>query len=251
VTSRPLIGVTKPDRGDLGAFWAVRVALLLAGARSLALTATAPGETLTLDGLVLAGGVDVHPSLFQTAPMADRPYDHARETMELVWLRRAWASDLPTLGICRGAQLMNVAAGGTLHLDLARTFPQTRYPSHWLEQIHFRKRVLLEPGSLLAAIAGGDEMRVNSIHSQAADRPGRGLRASAHETNGSIQAIEDPSRRFWLGVQFHPEFLIHHRQCRRIFRAFAAAAAGARMRRLHAGQNAGASEWCERAGNVP
>lgn len=230
---RPLIGITKPDRGDMAAFWAMRLALALAGARTRELTAEAPGEALALDGLMLGGGSDVHPSLFRAAPKAGYPYDLEREAMELAWLRRAWAEDMPTLGVCRGAQLMNVAAGGTLHLDMAETFPETRYPSHWLEQVHFRKRVILEPGSLLAAIVGGDELRVNSIHSQAASHLGEGLRASARETNGAIQAIEAPSRRFWLGVQFHPEFMIYRRRCRRIFQAFVVAAAGfARTSRL-------------------
>jgi putative glutamine amidotransferase len=223
---RPLIGVTKPDRGDMAAFWAARLALALAGARSRALTAEAPGETLALDGLMLGGGSDVHPSLFRAAPKVRYPYDLKREAMELTWLRRAWAEDLPTLGVCRGAQLMNVAAGGALHLNMAETFPGTRYPSHWLEQIHFRKRIILEPGSRLAAIVGRDELRVNSIHSQAASHLGEGLTVCARETNGAIQAIEAPARRFWLGVQFHPEFLIYRRRYRRIFQAFVAAAAG-------------------------
>jgi putative glutamine amidotransferase len=231
-----LIGVTKPDRGGVAAFWAARLALALAGARTRALTADTPGETLALDGLMLAGGSDVHPSLFRAAPKASYPYDRKREAMELAWLRRAWAEDLPTLGVCRGAQLMNVAAGGTLHLDMAKTFPQTRYPSHWLEQIHFRKRVVLEPGSRLAAIVGGDQLHVNSIHSQAVSHLGEDLRVSARETNGAIQAIEAPSRRFWLGVQFHPEFLIYRRRCLRIFRAFVDAAAEFAATRAAPGQ---------------
>lgn len=223
--TRPLIGVTKPDRGDRAAFWAARLALALAGAQSLALTAETPREGLALDGLMLGGGSDVHPPLFRAAAKTGYAYDLAREAMELAWLRRAWAEDLPTLGVCRGAQLMNVAAGGALHLDLAETYPETRYPSHWLEQVHFRKQVILEPGSRLAAIVGDKPLEVNSIHSQAASDLGQGLKVSAREANGAIQAIEAPSRRFWLGVQFHPEFLIYRRRFRRIFQAFVAAAA--------------------------
>jgi putative glutamine amidotransferase len=225
VTDRPLIGVTKPVRGDLGAFWAARMALFLAGARSVALTAEAPGETLTLDGLMLGGGSDVHPSLFGAAPKPDYAYDREREAMEMAWLRRAWDADMPTLAICRGVQMMNVAAGGSLHMDMSEAFGPERYPDHWLEQVHFRKDVRLEPDSLLARIVGDGPLSVNSLHNQAPDEAGVGLQVSAREPNGAIQAIEAPNRRFWLGVQFHPEFLIYLRRYRRIFEALVAAAA--------------------------
>jgi putative glutamine amidotransferase len=178
-----------------------------------------------LDGLLLSGGSDVHPVLFQSPPKAGYAYDLPREAMEIAWLRQAGAADLPTLGVCRGAQLMNVVAGGALHMDLAEAFEDTRYPSHWLEQIWFRKRARIVAPSRLADIVGDEDLWVNSVHSQAVDRLGEGLTISACETNGAVQAIEDPGRRFWLGVQFHPEFLIHRRRCRAIFEAFTAAAA--------------------------
>jgi putative glutamine amidotransferase len=221
---RPLIGVTKAEDGDLVPFVCGWLSLWLSGARPVMITAGSPRDDVRLDGLLLGGGADVHPALFETAPKRDYAYDMAREATELTWLRRAQAMDLPTLGICRGAQLMNVAAGGTLHMDLAATFQDTRYPSHWLEQIFFRKRVGVEPGSRLGEILGVTELRVNSIHQQAVGRLGEGLQIGAVEPGGAIQAIENPVRRFWIGVQFHPEFLFYRARCRRIFKAFVAAA---------------------------
>jgi putative glutamine amidotransferase len=106
-------------------------------------------------------------------------YDLARDQMELAWLRHAQEQDLPTLGICRGAQFMNVAAGGGLHLDVAEAFTEARFPQHWFEQAYFRKRVVLEPGTRLHAIVGADAIWVNSIHSQAVHGLGGGLRISA------------------------------------------------------------------------
>jgi putative glutamine amidotransferase len=225
---RPLIGVTKPDRGDLPSFWATVLALRLCGARVISVTARAPGVALSLDGLLLSGGRDVHPSRFETAPKAGYRYDDDREAMELDWLARARSADLPTLAICRGAQLMNVAAGGALHMNVADTFRAARYPSHWLEQLWFRKTAEVAPGSRLAGIVGPGDLRINSFHSQAVERLGGGLRVSAREIDGAVQAIEDPTRRFWLGVQFHPEFLLHHRRARALFEAFVSAA-----RRFH------------------
>ena len=237
IASRPLIGITRPDAGDGLSYGCAWLSLWLSGARPVAIRARAPREDLPLDGLMLAGGGDVHPALFADAPKVGYPYDLGREAMELSWLRRARAADLPTLGVCRGAQLMNVAAGGALHMDVAAAFPRTRYPGHWLEQLVFRKPVRVAPGSCLAASAGDEDLWVNSIHRQAIERLGEGLVVTAQEPNGAIQAIEDPSRRFWLGLQFHPEFLFYRRRTRRIFRAFVQAAA--RHRAARAGAAAG------------
>ncbi len=230
-SDRPLIGLTRPDGGDEAAFQAASLALRLSDARVIPLTARTPYEDVALDGLMLGGGADVHPPLFETAPKAAYPYDLAREVMELGWLSRAWAQDMPALGVCRGAQLMNVGAGGALHMDLAAAFQESRYPDHWLEQIWFRKPVRIEPGSRLAAILGPEPLHVNSIHNQAVERLGEGLTISARETNGAVQAIEAPGRRFWLGVQFHPEFMFYRRRFRRLFEAFVAAARDFRRRR--------------------
>lgn len=217
---RPLIGITQANRGDRASLWAARLALALAGGRSVVLTADQPGEATKLDGLMLSGGSDVHPHRFQAAPKSNYSYDLDREAMELAWLARAWKADLPTLGICRGAQLLNVAAGGDLHLDIAQAFPGAGYPTGWLRRSVFRKRVIVTPDSRLAEIVGAGDLSVNAFHSQAVSRVGTGLRVSAREANGAIQAIEAPSRRFWLGVQFHPELLIQHHRFRRIFEAF-------------------------------
>jgi putative glutamine amidotransferase len=231
MSRRPLIGVTKGEDGDLTGFACAWISLWLSGARPVAITAGAPREALEIDGLLLGGGSDVHPSLFETLPKEGYAYDRPREAVELDWLRRAAAADLPTLGVCRGAQLMNVAEGGALHMDLADTFRETHYPESWLEQLYFRKSIRVEPDTRLAAILGRAELKVSSIHKQAVGRVGEGLVVSARERNGAIQAVENPRRRFWLGVQFHPEFLFYREPFRRLFRAFVAEAALYRQRR--------------------
>jgi putative glutamine amidotransferase len=226
--ARPLIGVTKPNHGDRVSFWAACLALRQSGARTMAITADHPGEDIRIDGLLLGGGTDVHPSRFDMKPKPGYAYDERRDAMELAWVRRAHAQDLPTLGICRGAQFLNVAAGGGLHMDVTDAFTETRYPQHWFEQAYFRKRVMIEPASQLHAIVGADTLWVNSIHRQAVHALGQGLRIAAREENGAIQAIEDPSKRFWLGLQFHPEFMVYRTKIRRIFSAFVAAAAASK-----------------------
>jgi putative glutamine amidotransferase len=221
---RPIIGVTKPARGELASFWAVAWAVWLAGGRPRRMSALQGASLAGVDGLVLTGGPDVHPPRFQEAPKPDYAYDHAREGFELGLIAAALAADTPVLGICRGAQLMNVAAGGSLHMDVAERFHPTPYPRNRLTQLHFRKRIEIAPHSQLAAITGRNRLWVNSIHSQAIDRLGAGLVASAREPNGVVQAIERPTSRFYVGVQFHPEFLIYRRPFRRLFGALVAAA---------------------------
>jgi putative glutamine amidotransferase len=222
---RPLIGVTKPNRGDRASFSAACLALELSGARTVAITADRPGASIGIDGLLLGGGTDIHPALFGMEPKPGYAYDRDRDEMELSWVGRAYGGDLPTLGICRGAQFLNVAAGGGLHLDVAEAFTRTRYPQQWLEQAYFRKQIIIEAGSKLRSIVGADRLWVNSIHKQAIHTLGGGLVVCAKEIDGAVQAIEDPSKRFWLGVQFHPEFMFYRAQIRRIFSAFIKAAA--------------------------
>jgi putative glutamine amidotransferase len=221
---RPLIGVTKPNQGDRLSFWAAGLALRLSGARTIAVTADRPGEHVGIDGLLLGGGTDIHPARFDRTPKPGYPYDVGRDEMELAWARRAFERDLPTLGICRGAQLLNVAAGGGLHMDVTHAYTQTRYPQHWLEQAYFRKRVAVTPASRLRAIVGAGALWVNSVHRQAIEALGEGLIVAAREVNGAVQAIEHPARRFWVGVQFHPEFMLYRADMRRIFEAFVQAA---------------------------
>ena len=227
---RPTIGVTRPSVGDLLSYLAIALAVRLAGGRAVRLS-SGRWEGVQLDGLVLSGGSDVFPGRFQTRPKRDYRYDHEREQMELALLERALAEDLPILGICRGAQLMNVAAGGSLHMDVARRFHPTPYPRHWFRQMHFRKAVAIAPGSRLHAILGCERLWVNSIHSQAVDRLGEGLTICAREANGVAQAIERTDRPFCIGVQFHPELLLHRRAFRRLFKALVLAAQAHRARR--------------------
>lgn len=229
---RPLIGVTKPSHGDALSFLVVCLALWLAGARTVRLVRPPGAMNGALDGLLLGGGSDVYPASFHP-PKAGYDYDLERQALELDWIARASESDLPVLGICRGAQLINVAAGGSLVLDLAATYNARRYPRHWLRQAYFRKRIQIARGSRLGEITGVSELWVNSVHRQAVGDLGAGLAVAATEDNGVIQAIEAPRCAFFIGVQFHPELLIYKGPVRRLFAAFVDAARA--YRRAQAG----------------
>ncbi|PVM83413.1 gamma-glutamyl-gamma-aminobutyrate hydrolase family protein [Caulobacter endophyticus] len=226
---RPTIGVTLPDRGDTLPWLAMKLAIWLAGGRAVRVTAKAPRDPRTIDGLVFGGGSDIYPLTFEGRPKDGYRYDLARGDMEASWGLAARRHGLPVLGVCRGAQMLNVIAGGTLHMDLS-SFQGADLTPNWWEPLTVRKPVKLRKRSRLAAIVGKDRLMVNIIHQQAIDRVGAGLVVAAREPNGIIQAIEDPSRPFWIGVQYHPELMIYRKTHRQLFRALVEAARDGRAR---------------------
>jgi putative glutamine amidotransferase len=158
-----------------------------------------------LDGLVLAGGVDVDPTTYGASALSttDAPNEE-RDAFELALARRALERDIPLLGICRGMQVMNVAAGGTLHQHL---------PDVVHNDVHRRTigvfadhDVRLDDGSLAARAAGETVHPSKSHHHQAVDALGEGFVVTGWSAEDDLpEAIEDPARRYALGVQWHPE----------------------------------------------
>ncbi len=183
--------------------------ILLAGGEPVRLTPDAVGDfeaaLAGLDGLLLTGGGDIDPAQYGQVMAGTDPASiyPERDRLELGLTRAAFARGLPTLGVCRGIQVMNVALGGSLiqhhdnHTGDANTFNQPRpHP------------VQIAPGTLLdRTLACGPLLHTNSYHHQALSSAGLapGLIASAHALDGIIEAIESPDHPWFLGVQWHPE----------------------------------------------
>jgi putative glutamine amidotransferase len=222
---RPLIGVTLPDTQAHIPWLCLRLAVWLAGGQAICLRPHSTTYHEPVAGLILGGGTDLYPKLYRGEIKSAYDYDYPRDHMERVWLERAERRGLPLLGICRGAQLLNIVRGGTLYVDVRRLYAAADYPSGTLARVLYRKTIVVEDNSLLARILGCRICRVNSMHSQAVDRVGAGLVVTARDRNGVPQAIEDTRQAFWLGVQFHPEFLLHLPRQRRLFQALVRAAA--------------------------
>ena len=161
-------------------------------------------ETLgAVDGMVFSGGSDLDPELYDEEPHEETfGIVPERDRAELALLEAALARDMPVLAVCRGSQVLNVARGGDLvqHLpDVVGDDKHKHTPGAFADH-----DVTLEPGTRLAELLG-DRAAVKSHHHQGFGRVGDGLRVAAHAEDGTIEAVEDPSHRFALGVLWHPE----------------------------------------------
>ncbi len=162
-----------------------------------------------LDGICLSGGPDLDPQTYDRDPHPELgPTEPDLDRFELAVARRADAREMPILAICRGTQALNIVRGGILHQHLPEISTEIahRQRTGGDQTSH---AVAVEPGSRLATVLGGSELDVNSFHHQAIDRLGEGLVVSARAPDGTIEGIEDPSRRFLIGVQWHAETLLH------------------------------------------
>jgi putative glutamine amidotransferase len=213
--ARPLIGITTYVTPAKWSYWELEAALVpadyvhaveRAGGRALLVPPSGDGleETLeALDGIVFSGGSDLDPEFY-----GQEPHDETfgvvrkRDSAELALLEGALARDLPVLAICRGSQVLNVARGGDLvqHLpDVIGDEKHKHTPGTFADH-----DVSVEEGTRLASLLG-DRAPVKSHHHQGLGRVGDGLRVAAHAEDGTIEAVEDPDRRFVVGVLWHPE----------------------------------------------
>ena len=164
-----------------------------------------------LDGLCLSGGPDLHPASYGAEPDEHLgPTEPEADAFELALARRAAARGMPVLGVCRGMQVMNVAAGGTLHQHL----PGHRQTAPGDRTTH---SVRVRRDTRLRSLVGAAKLDVNSFHHQAPDRIGRGLHVSALSIDGVVEGLEDPGARFHVGVQWHAECLVDRREQRGLF----------------------------------
>jgi putative glutamine amidotransferase len=191
------------------------------------------GEALTgVDGLLLTGGDDVSPERYGEAPHSTVVEDRARDEFEVGLVAEARQRNLPLFAICRGIQLLNVAAGGTLVQDIPSQVSgalnhNLTVPPH--QSYDLAHEIWIEKDSMLARLMGerllgNDTCEVNSRHHQAVKAVAVGFRVSATAPDGVIEAIEDPAARFCLGVQWHPENFWRTGEFRPLYEGFLEAA---------------------------
>ncbi len=217
--ARPLIGITgrRTTAAVIGApagfsdapleayLSEYATSLLRAGGLPVHLPMDAPADELVarLDGVVIVGGDDVDPRRYGQAPGPHTlAVDPERDEFESAVIESALRRGVPLLGICRGAQLLNVVRGGTLrqHLPLGEGESHGSYAYPRAHRVH---EVRAEAGSLIESLYG-PTLRVNSFHHQAVDRPGEGLRVTGTAPDGVIEAVELDGAPV-VGLQWHPE----------------------------------------------
>jgi putative glutamine amidotransferase len=184
-----------------------------------------------LDGVLLTGsGPDLPPRLYGERQRYKFPLvSERRVSFELDMVRHARKQNLPLLAICGGMQTMNVACGGSLFQDIPSQVPDALPHRQTAKAIHVSHAVKVTPGSLLRRIVAKAVFKVNSSHHQSVKTVAPSLIASAVAPDGIVEAIESPAHRFFLGIQWHPEFLFdRHALHQRLFTAFLQAASRTR-----------------------
>jgi putative glutamine amidotransferase len=215
MAGRPEIAVTGPDGRFAFAWWATRLAVFLSGGRAVRLTPSnfREHQKERFRAVIIGGGNDIDAEMYGGENTERSPIDAERDRFETEMIRHALATHLPILGICRGAQLINVVLGGSLFADIRsmrRLTSNRRTPLP-------RKTALAEADGILRRTIGSEKWRINSLHSQAIERLGEGLQVVARDLDSFVQAIESARHRWLVGVQWHPEYLLYLRGQRRIF----------------------------------
>lgn len=255
-SSKPKIGITGPDKGGGAAWFFTGLSVMIAGGIPVRIMPSRPRSISELQGLIIGGGADVDPNTYQKdnfintylnqtikdkrRSVLDRigsffrflaypviffirvwfskkgfQLDKERDRLEFYLLDQGVKNKIPILGICRGSQLINVYFKGTLHQDINTFYDEQPNKASILPV----KRVAIKANSKLSEILRTTKLKVNALHHQAVDKPGKGIDIVAKESNNVVQAIESVTERFIIGVQWHPEYLIQRRIHRRIFKS--------------------------------
>ncbi|EKU89629.1 gamma-glutamyl-gamma-aminobutyrate hydrolase family protein [Bacteroides oleiciplenus] len=211
----PLIGISCSHPND---YSSVRMtyteSVIQAGGTPVLIPITTDSLVLTdiinrLDGIILIGGADIHPSYYNEEPIEQLgEVDSLRDVYDISLIRLAAHRNLPMLGICRGEQLINVAFGGTLYQDIPAQHPDTTIWHHQKEPSSVPTHIVnLLPGSIIAQLTGQTKLFTNTHHHQAVKQVAPGFQITAWATDSIPEAIESTDGRPIWGVQFHPEAL--------------------------------------------
>lgn len=234
---RPIIGITARHADTKERLPAVQIlrayvaAIIEAGGAPILIPPDLPEDGWRvlldrLDGVLFSGGADIGLAHFNGEPHPTVEEEPVRDALELPLLRAAVDADKPTMGICRGFQVMNVALGGTLYTHIADQLPNAlQHQWHNVQpRTYLAHPVRVEEGTRLADILGAPMLDVNSLHHQGIKDLAPGLKPTAYAPDGLIEGIELPDRKFALAVQWHPEWMTTHEEMRRLFKRFVEAA---------------------------
>ncbi len=211
--NKPVIGITGNSQRFSPSWICLWLAITINGGKAIRISKQHRQTALQLNGLIVSGGDDIHPSFYGQEEAVNQEYDKQRDELEIQYIKQAIINKLPMLGICRGMQLINLVAGGTLYTDIRPLRKNTSNRRILLP----RKTVDISTNSNLSRILAGKRLLVNSLHHQAIDKIAPGFTPAAQDLDHFVQAIEKTESTI-LGVQWHPEYLGYLPKQQRIFR---------------------------------
>lgn len=219
--SNRTIGITTSDTIHPVIRHSLKMSIYLAGGSSTQLTPSHYLEFESCTAYVISGGSDINPKLYGQTNQFSVNIDSQRDAMEMKIIEHALQYGKPLLGICRGAQLINVALGGTLYQNLSDNFEGFTHNIGLFKRLTKRKRINISPDSRLFSIINTNSISVNSIHHQGIHQLGENLVATSLDDFGIIQSIESiDKQQFLIGLQWHPELMLYSGIHRSVFKAF-------------------------------
>lgn len=218
--TKPLIGVTTSCQQGHIMWWLIRLGVTLAGGKALRLNVLNNRDFRHCDGYIISGGADIDPSCYGQENTASINIEPARDALEQAVITHALKEKKPLMGICRGAQMINITQGGTLYQN-AQNFYGNFVPSESVfRKVFSRRKIRMIKKGILYELAGKSTyLSVNSIHHQAIHQVGKQLKVVALDDDDIIQAIEikDSDGIFIVGVQWHPELMLYRTFHRSLF----------------------------------
>ena len=222
---KPLIGVTTSANKGYSMWWFIRLGVQMMGGKAIRISAIQNSNNFKCcDAYIISGGVDIDPQNYKQDNIASQDIEPDRDVLEQKVIKHALKNDKALMGICRGAQMINIVKGGNLY-QKAGDFYEGFMPSENVisKAVLRRKIKITEDGILMKIFKHRPTLWVNSIHRQAINELGEGLKIVGLDKYGIVQAIECndvKKNNFILGMQWHPEFMLYSRAHRKIFKSF-------------------------------